>query len=172
MIEVIKMVLKPYRDYLMLLINDFNHPKSSEKEYNFFVDLQGVQFNKEIRILDFSKKLERFKFIGQLEANTIDYFIQNYLYRNLKYYHLNEELENDFQGIFENHNFKSINGLKKRDNYHLILVYSGYDRFSLNEKYFEIVEKFYNLLNPNQINFGKINHDKNSVENSYIDDVP
>lgn len=60
---------------------------NNTKRFNqFFKNFLQVHHAPAIRILKVDQKIERYKFIGNFEANTIDYFIQNYLYHNLLNY--------------------------------------------------------------------------------------
>lgn len=45
-----------------------------------------------IRLLKITDQVHRYKFIGSMEENAIDYFLQNYIYDNLKNYKINEKL--------------------------------------------------------------------------------
>lgn len=49
----------------------------------------GITHTPSLRILTIGEEILRNKFIGNLEANQIDYFIQNYLYGNLVNYKIN-----------------------------------------------------------------------------------
>ena len=86
MVDIVKMVAKPYKEYfLLLIVNLHDLDKNPNKvRIEFFKNFMNVKSAPYLCILNLRKSLRRYKFIGNLEANMIDYFIQNYLFENLK----------------------------------------------------------------------------------------
>ncbi len=75
MVEIIKMVAKPYKEYFILMIVDMTKVENINKYSEFLMKFMGIHQMPALRIVNLKDRLNRYKFIGNLEANVIDYFI-------------------------------------------------------------------------------------------------
>ena len=139
----------------------------------FLKNFMKVNENQSLRILDMSHGADRFRYLGALDHDGINEFVEECLEGKAKSYMINERIEKG----------DNINGVKKinyRDldkiinmsiKNHLVTVYSS--SLNENEHVFEELGSLNAALRQNKnLKLALIDHDKNDIDEFLINNLP
>ena len=159
-----------YKDIFITIVIDM---KDKSKETIFLKNFMKVNENQSLRILDMSHGADRFRYLGALDHDGINEFVEECLEGKAKSYMINERIEKG----------DNINGVKKinyRDldkiinmstKNHLVTVYSS--SLNENEHVFEELGSLNAALSQNKnLKLALIDHDKNDIDEFLINNLP
>lgn len=104
--ENVKAVHHSYKEFLLLVYVNVN---SSEPSCQFLMNFMKVDEPDHLRILNMTKDIRRYAFVGTFEQPDLTFFLTNYIEGNLKKYVLNEKIKKN----------EHINGIQKA-NYRML----------------------------------------------------
>lgn len=169
-IEVLKEIVKPHKEYLILTIVDVNKKNKATKFLKNFV---GLKKNRAIRILNMTDTVKRYKFIGKAQPLLITNFIHNYVSGNLEPYIVSERLKKGqtYKNILKG-NYKTFQKIiKDVETAYLVYVYGSHVKN--NNRNFEVLEKLQLALGGNlHFDIIAIDHDKNDLDGYFNDALP
>lgn len=169
-VDVLKELIKPHKEYLILTIVDMN---KKDKATRFLKNFMGVTKAPAIRILNMTDMVKRYKFIGKAQPILVTNFIHNYINGNLESYIVSEKLKKGatYQNITKG-NYKSFQKIiKDVDTAYLVYVYGS--QVKDNERNFKVLHNLQLLLGGNlHFEIIAINHDKNDLDGYYNDALP
>ena len=168
--EVMKELAKPYQRILLLTIVNV---KNKNKESTFLKNFMQVKKTPAIRILNMTKELKRFKYIGKPNSKIINNFLNNYLYDNLESYNISEKIANGKKiGKIPKINYRAFQSMVLDGlSYNLVYVYGG--RKGLTDPVIAVLEEVQSALSfQSNFNISLIDHHRNDINGYYNDDLP
>ena len=123
--EMVKSIAKNYSEYLMPVLVDTTKNDICNQFATKFLD---VKKSPSLRILNLTKKVKRFKFVGDFDSEHVNFFLTNYISGNLKSHSLNQKLaKNDnVKGIPSGNYFGFKKAVENFSHRYLIYIYDPF----------------------------------------------
>lgn len=168
-IKMIKEISLEYKEYFVLTIVDM---RKKNKFSKIFCNFMKVKKSENLRILNMSNGIKRYKYHGKLEKPIIKNFFKNYILNNLKPYKINQKKKKNQKFLnIKIGNFKTYKKLLKDDSKTYIIYV--YQNSSIKKDHFEILEFIEDILRENlNLEIFAIDHEKNDLDGYYNDSLP
>lgn len=174
LVPVLKALALQYREYFLFMLVDFSDDNLDAEKSIFLKEFLGVGHSPALRILKLGERVARHRFIGTLEENSIEFFLQNYLYDNLANYVVNQHIEKPFSGQLKNINSEYFEkSIPRSGKHHLVMIYSRFLKQNNVQQSLEAFKKTQQIYSLDKgLEFDLLNQDKNSIANLYFGDLP
>ena len=166
----VKAVHHSYKEFLLLVYVNVNSPENSCK---FLMNFMKVDEPDHLRILNMTKDIRRYAFVGTFEKPDLTFFLTNYVEGNLKKYILSEKIKKNEQldGILMANYRMLKEATRKLQNNVLFYVHSGPS--SIPEQDVQVLQLIKDVTRTNstfKIYF--LDHSKNDVDGYYHAKLP
>ena len=167
-IELIKKLIENLRTFFIFITFT---PQDVSKSCQFLKNFSNISPN-EIRIIDLSSTVKRFRMIGSLTLANLNFFINSYIQGKLMPFKLNESLPEFSQEEIPKINYETFKSLKNDlKNAHLVYVYSS--AFGVDQKHLEAFIEVKQFTNKSKnLKIEKIDHDFNDLTGQFSTDLP
>lgn len=168
--ESLKNIAADYSEYFMPVRVDIEKHGKCEI---FTKQFMAVRKGPALRILNMSKNVKRYKFLGDFDAEHFSFFLSNYISGNLKSYKLNQKITKDanVKGV-RSGNYEIFK--KAVNDYNHRYLFYIYDQFvpSL-EADLSVIKAVQSKLTANRsFKIFAIDHLKNDIDNFYTANLP
>jgi hypothetical protein len=168
--ENVKAVHHSYKEFLLLIYANVN---SSDPSCKFLMDFMKVDEPDHLRILNMTKDIRRYAFVGTFEKPDLSFFLINYIEGNLKKYILSEKLKKNEQvfGI-DKANYRTLKqATRNLKNNVLFYVHNNAARIPLQDvQVLQLIKDVTRTNSTFKIYF--LDHAKNDIDGYHHEKLP